>query len=359
MRLLRRFLPLLLFASLGAALYFGYRRVASRPPLIDVVTASSEDVVRIRAVTGRIRPRLANTVQSLVPGTLTSLTRREGDAVRRGDVLATLDAQVTQAAIEQATAQLAARRVDLDQRQRELERLQRLVAAGGIPERDAEQARFALDGARESVRQFEALISESRSRLRDYTLRSPIDGYVLARPVDPGQNVTPQTIIYEIATGAGAEIEVEVDEQYLGELKEGLKARVSPLTGARVEYDAVVDYVGRRVSETSGAVPLRLRFATSAPRLPVGLSVDVNLEIARHPGAITIPRVAVAGLGADPFVMLVRSDTVRRQAVQVIDWPSERLVVVSGLAVGDVVALAPRAVRAGLAVRSRTSSNAL
>lgn len=359
MRLLRRLLPLLTLTLASIGVFWAYRRIAARPPIIDVATSTTEDVVRVLAVTGRIRPRLSNTVQPLVSGTITSLTRNEGDPVRRGDVLATLDAQVTQAAIEQATAQLAARRVDVDQRQREYDRLQRLVAAGGIPERDAEQARFALDAARESVRQFEALIAESRSRLRDFTLRSPIDGYVLARPVDPGQNVTPQTVIYEIATGTGAEIEVEVDEQYLGELKDGLPARVSPLTGERTEYAAEVDYIGRRVSETSGAVPVRLRFTEGAPRLPVGLSVDVNLEIARHPGAVTVPRVAVAGLGAEPFAMVVRGDTVRRQVLNVIDWPSERIVVRDGLKAGDTVALTPKAVREGGAVRTRTGPNAL
>jgi RND family efflux transporter MFP subunit len=240
-----------------------------------------------------------------------------------------------------------------------VERLNRLVAAGGIPEREAEQARFGLDAARESVRQFEALINESRSRLRDYTLRSPIEGYVLSRPVDPGQNVTPQTVLYEIATGSGAEIEVEIDEQYLGELREGLTARVSPLTGARTEYDASVSYIGRRVSETSGAVPVRLAFKGSAPRLPVGLSVDVNLEIARHPTATTVPRAAVAGLGNAPHVMVVRRDTVVKQPVSVIDWPSERIVVTDGLKPGDTVVLSPRAVRPGLAIRPRTAPNAL
>ncbi len=359
MRLLRKLLPLLITVLVAAGLFVGYRRFASRPPSIEVGLAKSEDVVRVLAVTGRIRARLANTVQPLVSGTILRLGRDEGDAVRRGDVLATLDAQGTRASIDQASSQLASRRVDVEQRQREYDRLQRLVAAGGVPERDAEEARFALDAAKESVRQFQALINESQSRLRDYTLRSPIDGYVLSRPVDPGQNVTPQTVLYEIATGSGSEIEVEIDEQYLGELREGLTARVSPLTGARTEYDAVIDYIGRRVSETSGAVPVRLAFKGTAPRLPVGLSVDVNLEIARHPGATTVPRAAVAGLGVAPFVMLVRGDTVVKQNVTVIDWPSERIVVTAGVKSGDTLALSPKGVRAGVVVRTRLAPDAL
>lgn len=355
MRPVRRLLPVLITALAAIGLWYGYRRATSRPPIVDFVGAQTQDVVRILAVTGRLRPRLANTVQSLVPGTVTSLTKDEGDAVRRGEVLALLDAQINRAAIDQASAQLAQRRVDVEQRQREYDRLQRLAQAGGIPERDAEQAKFGLDAARESVRQLEALVSESQSRLRDFTLRSPIDGYVLARPVDPGQNVTPQTVIYEIASTSGSIVEVEIDEQYLAELREGLSAQVSPLTGSGASFPATVEYIGRRVSETSGAVPVRLRFAGSAPKLPIGLSVDVNLEIAKHPGALTVPRAAVVGLGAAPYVMLLRGDTVVHRSVRVIDWPSERIVVLEGLREGDRIAASPKGVRDGMVVRPRAA----
>lgn len=359
MRLLRRFLPLVVLLVVAAALYAGYRRLAARPPLIEVTTARTENAVRVLAVTGRVRPRLANQVQSLVAGTILTLTHEEGDAVQRGDVLATLDAQTSRAAIRQAASQVSARRLDVQQREIEVKRLETLLAVGGVAPRDVETARFALETARETVRQLEALVSESESRLRDFTLLSPIDGYVLSRPVDPGQNVTPQTVLYELATATGAEIEVEIDEQYLGELRVGLTATVSPLTGARQQLAARVSTIGRRVSDSSGAVPVRLAFVGVAPRLPAGLSVDVNLVIATHPGATTVSRAAVAGLGAEPYVMLVRRDTIVRQPVQVIDWPSPRIVVTGGVKPGDTMATSPKLVRAGLVVRTKPGPDAL
>ncbi|MEO6447400.1 MAG: efflux RND transporter periplasmic adaptor subunit [Gemmatimonadaceae bacterium] len=355
---LRRLLPILLLLAVAGALYVGYRRIAARPPLVEVTAARTEDVVRVLAVTGRIKPRLANQVQPLVSGTILTLTRVEGAAVRRGEVLATLDAQTSRASTQQATAQLTARRTEAEQRARDYDRSRRLADAGGLAPREAEAAKADLDAARESVRQLEALVRESRSRLRDFTLVSPIDGYVLSRPVDPGQNVTPQSVIYELATATDAEIEVAIDEQYLSELRVGLEATVSPLTGERLQYSAKVMSIGRRVSESSGAVPVRLEFIGEAPRLPAGLSVDVNLMIAKHPGATTVSRAAVAGLGADPHVMLVRGDTLVRQPVQVIDWPSPRIVVISGVKAGDIVALTPRMVRAGLAVRTKLVADA-
>ena len=86
MRTLRRFLPLIVLLAIGGALYFGYRRLAARPPLIEVSEARTESAVRVLAVTGRVRPRLASRIQSLVSGTVLTLTREEGDAVRRGEL---------------------------------------------------------------------------------------------------------------------------------------------------------------------------------------------------------------------------------------------------------------------------------
>ena len=359
MRTIRRFLPLAFVLLLGTALYVGYRQLSARPPLIEVTDARTENVVRVLAVTGRVRPRLANRVQALTAGTILTLAREEGDAVRRGEVLATLDAQTTRAANRQAAAQLNAGRLDVQQREREHRRLEQLLAAGGVAPREVETAQLALNTARETVRQLEALVSEGESRLRDYTLVSPIDGYVLLRPVDPGQNVAPQTVLYEIATATGAEIEVEIDEQYLGELRVGLEATVSPLTGARQQLAARVNSIGRQVSESSGAIAVRLSFVGTAPQLPAGLSVDVNLVIATHLNATTVSRAAVGGLGAEPYVMLLRGDTIVRQSVVVIDWPSPRIVVAVGVKPGDLVALTPKLVRAGLAVRTKPGPDAL
>ncbi len=354
----RRSLTLLLVLVCIGAAYAGYRRISSRPPEIEVTAVRTEDVVRVLAVTGRIKPRLASSVQPLVSGTILTLTKVEGAAVRRGEVLATLDAQTSRTLIQQAAAQLTARKAEAEQKARDYSRLRRLADAGGIAPREAEAANTDLNTAREAVRQLEAQVRELESRSRDFTLKSPIDGYVLSRPVDPGQNVTPQTVVYELATATESEIELEVDEQYLSELKVGLDATVSPLTGERRQYAARIATIGRRVSETSGAVPVRLVFVGKAPSLPAGLSVDVNLKIAQHMGALTVSRAAVLGLGEEASVMLVQNDTLVTRPVQVIDWPSPRIVVLSGVKTGDLVAADPRGIRAGMAVRVKRGVDA-
>lgn len=358
MTILRRVLPPFLVLAAIGAVYLGYRSLSTRPPEVEVSVVQIEDVARVLAVTGRIKPRLASRVQPLVSGTILTLTKAEGASVRRGELLATLDAQTSRSLILQITAQLTARKAEAEQRARDYSRLQQLVEAGGIAPREAEAANTELNTAREAVRQLEAQVRELELRARDFTLTSPIDGYVVSRPVDPGQNVSPQSVLYELATATDSEIELEIDEQYLSELRVGLEAVVSPLTGERIEYAARVTTIGRRVSETSGAVPVRLVFVGDAPKLPAGLSVDVNLRIAQHPAAMTVSRAAVLGLGAETSVLLVRGDTLVQQAVQVIDWPSSRIVVRAGVKDGDLVAANPRGLRAGMLIRVKRGTDA-
>ena len=143
-----------------------------------------------------------------------------------------------------------------------------------------------------------------------------------------------------------------------GELSVGLAATIAPLTGEKKDYPARVILIGRRVSESCGAIPIRLAFAGTTPRLPVGLSVDVNLEIAAHPASITVPRESVGGLGERPFVIVVKNGTTLHQDVDVIDWPSARIVVRRGVAAGDTIAVLPRTVPAGIVVRTRVAPDA-
>ena len=75
-------------------------------------------------------------------------------------------------------------------------------------------------------------------------------------------------------------------------------------------------------------------------------------------GALTVSRAAVLGLGEDASVMLVQNDTLVTRPVQVIDWPSPRIVVLSGVKTGDLVAADPRGIRAGMAVRVKRGVDA-
>lgn len=349
-------LRLVLFLLVLAALAVGgwtLRALLERPPEVEVVEATRQDVRRVLALTGRIRPEKSNQMMPAVRARLLQLTREEGEAVQIGDVLARLDARQVTADLAQAELALRRDEDELDQLRRDAERATSLATAELLPASELEAARLAVVRMERRVEEGQELLTELDARLDDYVLTSPLDGYVLARPVDPGQVVGSEDVIYELATAADPEVELEVDERYLEELAIGQEVRLATL-GGRIDetWLAEVSYIGRRIDRLSGAVIVRLRFVGSAPDLPAGLSLDANLAVAEHVDALTVPRSAVAGLGGlQAWVMVVEGGRTLRRDVDVIDWPASLLVVRSGLEEGQQVALEPRRIAAGTDVR--------
>lgn len=358
MTLRRTLWTVLVLALLGAA-GWGVWWVLQRPPEIEVGEVLREDVTRVLAVTGRVRPRQVVQVRPLAPGRLTALPLAEGDQVAEGDLLAQVDDSRAEAAVAQTEATLSSRRQQLEQDRRELGRAVRLHAEGLISEEDLERARLAVEQGVEDVRRLEKAVAEARASLDDYLLRASFAGRVLRRPVDPGQIVGTTTVLYEIASLENPWIEAQVDEIYLPEIDPGMAATLAPPGRRDRRWPARVVLLGDRVDPETGSVKVRLVFeGDQLPILPSGLSLDVNLTVDRHPDALTVPRAAVLDLDASPTVLRleVGSDgaTVpRRRPVEVIDWPAPRVVVLEGLAEGDRVVLDPARVPPDLPVRPR------
>lgn len=350
----------LAFLGVLTAAVWGFLHVTSRPPRVDTAPVRLETVERILAVTGRVRPRTVNQVRPLASGRLQALPLDEGDRVEPGDLLAEIDASQDRAALEEARAATAARRQDLAQARRELERAERLFAEGLIPQEELEQRRLAVETGAAEVRQRRETVARLEARLLDYVLRSPLEGWVLDRPVDPGQIVGPDTVLYEIATDDDPWIEAQVDEIFLADVAPGQAARVSPPGGGGPGMPATVAHIGRRVDPETGAATVRLTFDGEAPELPAGMSLDVNIRVARHEEAVTVPRTAVVDPGGDSWVLTVEETEdgfrARRRPVSVLDWPAPRVVVQEGLGPSDRVLLSPRAVEPGSAVRVSASS---
>ncbi len=354
---LRRVLPWLMLLGVLFLVY----KIASflrQPPVAKVAVVAKENVVRKLALTGRIKARNLNRVQPVVAGRLVQLTRDEGDTVAAGEVLARIHDEATRAQTEQARAAAAAQNEFVTQARRAFERAQQLHTAGLNSAEELENARLALEQGEKTLRQFEKAIAEAEARLQDYVLRAPFAGYILKRPVDPGQTVGPETVIFEIAGNDTPEIEAEVDEQYLSELQMNMPALVAPLGNQSRVFNARICYIAKEVEVQTGAALVRFCFEETPPALPLGLSLDVNLAIARHENALTVPRVAVAGFGAETYVFVVNEQRVKRRLVQVIDWQSERIVVLSGLAANEQVVLSPRQVKDGMEIRPRLSQSA-
>lgn len=341
----------LVIAGIGAALLLTILWIVSRPPQIDALIVRPRTVEIALSVVGRVRPVDLIDIRSPNPGQVIRLFQDEGDVVAAGAPLAAVRAAVEQAQTEALMARERAARAEAERAQLAYNRTRTLADRGFASPAALDDARAALRSATATAQAAAAERAAGASRAREFTIRAPIAGAILVRPIDNGQVVSPETTLFQIGSLEGLEIEAEVDEAYADVLQPGMRARAA-LSGTDAQFDASVIEVSPRVDPTTGGRLVRL--APLAPMsIPPGRSVDVTIIVARRPEAIVIPRQAVIGGATSVAQVYVidRRGIVEARSLRILDWPSANAIVEAGLAAGEHVALAPSQTRPGARVR--------
>lgn len=333
-------------AAAGLAVFFA---TGARTKEVAAYTSAIGPAERVLAVNGSIRPRLQVDIRPSLGGTLVALPFDVNHRVNQGDVLARVDDGPETAAITVAQAAVQAQQATLAQARRDVARFEALgeFATG----RDVEQKRLAVEeGERELRRRNAAVIQASELRERR-VLRAPFAGVILERPVDPGQTVSPESVIYRLADLSSPEIAAEVDEIYAAEIRPEMEALVR-LPGRVDTLRAKVLHVEPRVDPATGARDVRLVLDDALLDPPAGLTVIINFLIERRANAISIPRSAISGVGGKTSVLIAGADgVVRERVITFVDWPAEQVIVISGIEAGERILTNPATAKPGEKVR--------
>lgn len=273
------------------------------------------DVVLKAQATGRIVPRQEVFVRPLVSGMLVELAAHPGDRVRRGDLLATVRILADPVALGDAQSQAELARVRLTRATRELARARAgssrdLIAAQALAQADddARLARAELDAAQARV-QLIARGTATTGALRSNRVLAPIDGTVLAVPVNVGDYVSETgsfrdgTTVAVVADMTDLLFKGQIEEAYVGQLRLSMpvSVRVGALPGASLQ--GTLQWISPRASVESvtGAPPPPGVQALTASAAGV-TRFELWASIARPPGEVR------AGYSATAEVELARAD---------------------------------------------------
>jgi len=331
--------------GVAAAAFF----LMPRPLEVDTVTVRPGEAVRSLAVNGRIRPRQSVDVQSPVAGTLLELPFDVGDEVSAGAPIARIDDGPQRAAISEAAAAIAAQEAVVAQARRDLARFEALGEF--VTRRQVEEARLAVEEGTRELQRRRAARTQAQEVQQRYVVRAPFSGVILERPVDRGQTVGSETILYRLADLSAPEISAEVDEAYAAELRAGTLGLVE-LAGRAQPLRAEVIHIEPRVDEATGAREVRLRFLESPGFAPSGQTVSVNLVVDRRTEVISVPRASILQPDTAPRVRVIDAeDRVAERPIRFIDWPAAEVIVTHGLEPGLRVLRNPAAAEPGARVK--------
>ncbi len=261
---------------------------------------------------------------------------REGDRVKRGDVLLILDAGLVRAESRRAKAAKVQATAELEQAKREAERFKKLGKETVVSETEVESKKSKAEVV-DAVRQgSEANLSVMRERLARHRIVAPFDGVIARRNVHPGDWLEPGKAALALVTDNRVEVFVRVPPGLLdraGEL-EKVEARVDK--NGKSATAEVVGQVNALEPATRTAL-VRLRTTETAPWLRAGDTAHVSFRVPIR-GGLVVPRDALVYGVADVRVMKIADGKAKSVPVQVLASTGEKAMIKGkGLAQSDAV----------------------
>lgn len=319
------------------------------PPETAPVTVASvvrHDIpVEVRAI-GHVEPFTTVNVKARVGGQVTRVGFREGQNVRKGDLLFQIDARPYEAALAQARAQLERDRALARNAEEDVKRYTALVQKDYVTREQYDAARANAAAAVASARADEANVQNAQLQLSYCTVTAPVTsrtGSVLVHPGNmvSGNDATPLVVLNQIQP---VYVTFSVPESSLEQIRERLrpgeklKAVASPSGNPSRTQSGELSFVDNAVDASTGTILLKATFPNGDEELWPGEYVDVVLTLATESQAITVPTQALQTGQAGQYVWVVRKDlTVESRPVTVSRTQGPLAVVARGLEPGEQV----------------------
>lgn len=350
----RKALAALVLAALAGGGWYLSSRPAAPPPAAKtevrpqpVITHAAETrpmPVRVTAV-GNVHALSVVAVRPRVEGEVIKVHFAEGQEVREGEPLFTLDARPAEAARRQAEANLARDRAQLERARADLARYSDLLKSGSATRQKVEQATADVAVLEAAVKADQAAIDTARLNIEYAAIRAPVSGRTgtinakqgsLAKPSDSQSMVTvtqlrPITVAFSVAESHLPRIRAAMQA---GMVEAAVSSAADPALDARGQ----LSFIDSSIDAATGTIALKATFANDDTRLWPGQFVTVALTLGTEADALTVPAEAVQTGQSGTYVFVVTPDSTAELRPVTVDRQLDGMAVVTkGLAPGDKV----------------------
>ena len=321
---------------------------APPPPLVSVVSAKTQDVPRYLDEIGRNAALESVIVTPQVGGRIEERHFKDGDNLRKGQLLFVIDPRPYKAQLDAAQASLAQNKAALELAKIEFARDAEIVNTRAISKEDYDTKKNAVDVGQAQVEAGEAALETAKLNLEYCYIHSPIDGRAGARLVDVGNVVQANsTALLSIQRNDPIYANFTITERDLPDVQkqmtqETLKALVGlPTDVANGARTGVVEFMDNAVQNGTGTVNLRATIPNNDRHFWPGQFVNVRLVLRTDKSAVLIPNDATQMSQKGPFVFVVKSDDIAELRPVVLGQrQGSDVVVTSGLSAGERVVVA-------------------
>lgn len=320
-------------------------RGSSQPVPVNVAQARKKAVPLEIRVIGSVEPSSTVAIRAQVTGELTAVHFTEGDFVREGQVLFTLDQRPLEAALNQMRANLERDTAQATNTRTQADRARELAARGIATREQVETAEAAAAALQATLAADRAAVENATVQLQYATITAPIAGRTGSLQVHPGNlvraNDTTSLVVIDQITPVNVsmavpEAQLPLLQGYLAKGRVRVEAE-APSDGS-APSEGHVTFVDNSVDPTTGTIRVKGSFANIDNRLWPGQFVNVVVTLATDANAVVVPSVAVQGGQQGNYVFVLKSDqTVEVRPIEVGRASGDDTVVTKGLSEEETV----------------------
>ena len=316
---------------------------------VRVVSVAQQDIPRFVSGIGSVLSLHSVVIRPQVDGILTQLLVTEGQRVKAGDLLASIDDRAIRASLDQAKAQLGESQAQLQVAQVNLKRYKELSIDDGVSKQTYDQQQALVNQLKATALGNQAAIDAAQVQLSYTQIRSPVSGRVGIRNVDEGNFLRTSDAqgLFSVTQIDPIAVEFSLPQQMLPTLQ-GLIAAQHPASvdaflGADTDSPAAIllgegrlSLIDNQISATTGTIRAKAEFSNATQKLWPGQLVTVKIQTALDKAALVVPPTVVQRGLDSHFVYRVNGDKVDVVPVHVT-YQNSDLTIVTGVQAGDVL----------------------
>jgi RND family efflux transporter MFP subunit len=306
---------------------------------VDIVRAGPATLAQTLQISGTVDAATQAMVRSRHAGIATQMSKRAGDTVRQGELLARVDSDELRLRIGEREATIRQTQAALAVAESARAQQRSLSDRGFISKAALDSAESSYISAKSAHENALSQLNMARSALSETSLTAPISGVISKRSVEPGERISAEMNVFQIVDPKSLEVIVAIPAERAAELKIGQKATFQlDSTGGGASIPASLSRIVPTTASSARTVETRFTLPTESA-VPAGAFLSGKVVLSTSQAPVTVPRSAVRADSSGNYVWLARDSRAQRVPVQLAanGDSTDVAVVTAGISAGVTV----------------------
>lgn len=335
------------------------------PPVIDIQEEAKAPAILVRTfkvkrtdfsdllpAMGTIKGETEIELRFEINGVIKSIYFHEGEKVKKGDLIASIDPRDTELKLEYSRNKLASAQANYESRLKTLEVNKQLYEAGAIIKSKLEEIELACQGAKFEVETVKSEVKVAENELRKTNIYAPIDGAIGQRESEEGEFVTPQDKVLSLFGIDNVKVELGIVERDINKIKLGQNTKIYVDSYPNTAFEGIIDSIAPVVEGKSRTLTAKIKVANPHGLLFPGMFCRAEILIIELKDALLVPSTSLIhteeGMTLMPVIPAgtieadkddIKTGIVQLRQVSTGYGTSDYTNIVSGAAEGDFVVI--------------------